>query len=165
MRRVLLLLLLFGCAPVRHPAGSPEPELPRASEAVLPRALTEQGLDQLLHAPSDRVRVVNLWASWCAPCRAELPMFGALAQAHPDIDVVLVSVDDAPDAGAAARLAAPTGLRCFLLGPDPAAILDRVVARWPRMIPVTLVIDAAGTEVSRWEGSTDRAALAAALGL
>lgn len=37
-----------------------------------------------------RLTVVNFWATWCAPCVAELPYFEQLAQNHPEIDVVAI---------------------------------------------------------------------------
>ena len=66
-----------------------------------------------------------------------------------------MSVDDARDAGEVARLLAPTRLRSFQLGPDPSAILIRVIADWPRAIPVTLVVDAQGGELGRVVGAAD----------
>ena len=53
-------------------------------------------------APSETPRVVNLWATWCAPCRAELPDFDRVAAAAaPDVDVVGVNVGEDPDDAAA----------------------------------------------------------------
>lgn len=47
-----------------------------------------------------RVTVVNLWAMWCAPCRAEMPTLAALArsyEANPDLIVLPINVDATPD--------------------------------------------------------------------
>lgn len=38
--------------------------------------------------------VLNFWASWCIPCREEIPDISAYAEAHPEVEVIGVSVQD-----------------------------------------------------------------------
>ena len=49
-------------------------------------------------AAHDKTIVVNLWASWCGPCRFETPDISAFAQANPDVKVVGVAVEDTEQA-------------------------------------------------------------------
>lgn len=44
----------------------------------------------------DRPMVVNLWASWCGPCRAEMPMMMEVAAATGDVDMVFVNQGEDP---------------------------------------------------------------------
>lgn len=46
-------------------------------------------------------RVLNLWATWCAPCRAELPAFDAVAATVDTVDIIGVNIGDTGDDAAA----------------------------------------------------------------
>ncbi len=39
--------------------------------------------------------ILNFWATWCEPCREEMPEISAFAQAHPDIVVLGLAIDEA----------------------------------------------------------------------
>ncbi len=50
-------------------------------------------LQQVINKPSDKVQVINFWATWCAPCVKEIPLFEKLNQANKEVEVTLVSMD------------------------------------------------------------------------
>ena len=115
--------------------------------------------------------LLNLWATWCAPCRAEMPTLDRLEAASGDqsFEVVAVNVDTAKlerrdafldEVGVKAlkRYADPTGDAFETLRKDGKAL----------GLPVSLLVDRAGCEVAavagalKWD-SADAAALIAAL--
>ena len=62
----------------------------------------DDGAAAMLDEPSDAPRVINLWASWCAPCRSELPAFDEVATELGDAVAVLgVNVGEDPDTATA----------------------------------------------------------------
>jgi thiol-disulfide isomerase/thioredoxin len=92
------------------------------------------------HLASDgRPVFLNLWASYCEPCKEEIPTLSAFAEAHPEITVVGVAVSDEP--GPAKALA--TSLEpSYPIGIDPTGLL---IDRYPSIgIPTTFLIDRQG---------------------
>ena len=44
--------------------------------------------------------IVDFWATWCGPCKMQAPILDQFAQAHPDVSVCKVDVDDEPQLAA-----------------------------------------------------------------
>jgi thiol-disulfide isomerase/thioredoxin len=100
--------------------------------------------------------LVNLWASWCAPCVKELPTLDKLAAAHRDdgqLGVIAVSQDSGPQPSVEAFLAK---LKVADLGAyhDPKMGLSGALGP-DTVLPTTVLFDADGKEVWRYVGDLD----------
>ena len=84
--------------------------------------------------------VINLWASWCDPCRRELPVMQRLADTAGDkITVVGVDTGDGREAGAS--FAAAKGVKLPMLFDPDRKLLNAVAGV---NLPITIFVDAAG---------------------
>jgi thiol-disulfide isomerase/thioredoxin len=99
--------------------------------------------------------VVNLWASWCGPCRREMPMLAEAARRNPDVRFVGINTQDRPEA--AADFLASTGVRYpQLVDVDGVVLADTRVPG----LPVTLALDPDGNVVDRVIGEASAEELA-----
>jgi thiol-disulfide isomerase/thioredoxin len=99
--------------------------------------------------------LVNLWASWCAPCIKELPTLQQLEQSHNDdgaLGVIAVSQDMAPQGSVEAFLA-ERDLGRFAAFHDPEMKLTDALG--VQIMPTTILYDAGGKEVWRYVGDLD----------
>ena len=106
-----------------------------------------------------KVMVVNMWATWCAPCRAEMPALDAYYREHHGQGLVLValSMDDPKDAAKAREL---TREYAFPTGMAADARMQGYGRIW--RLPMTFVIDRQGVlRKDQWYGEDglDEAAL------
>ncbi len=153
MKRVLIsiivLVLLAAClAPATQDESGPAPafELRDLNGKVL-----------TLSQFKNKVLVLNFWATWCPPCRAEIPDFVATYNAYKDkgLAIIGISVD---------RLA-PAALVEFVKANDmsyPVAFsTQRVLDDYQPggYIPATIVIDKKGNIRSRHVGAIDQEVL------
>jgi cytochrome c biogenesis protein CcmG/thiol:disulfide interchange protein DsbE len=83
--------------------------------------------------------VVNLWATWCQPCRKELPAFQEVSTARPDVR--FVGVDIAEDAAKARDFLAELGITFDQYLDDRSRLSE---ALGTAVLPVTIVVDADG---------------------
>ena len=72
------------------------PSLPTQAPDFTLGTLT--GETRTLSALRGQTVVVNFWATWCGPCRVEMPTLQAFAEANPDTPVLYVAVDGTPEA-------------------------------------------------------------------
>lgn len=69
-------------------------QLASATEPLPPAELTLARMDAEpvdLAAPVDQPTVINIWATWCPPCRREMPALAQAEQAHPEVRFLLVN--------------------------------------------------------------------------
>ncbi len=93
--------------------------------------------------------VVNLWASWCPPCREEIPDISAFAESHPEVQVIGVAVEDSERSARefAAEIGASYPLAMGTTGFEDA---------YPNLgLPATYIIDSNGTITDVFNGIVD----------
>ena len=105
-----------------------------------------------------QVRVLNVWGSWCAPCRAEAPALVAAAEKLPDVQFIGVNTRDLDPAPAQAFVRAFDVTYPNLYDPDGSLLLGFGQVP-PKAIPSTLVIDEAGRVAARMLGEVSTATL------
>ena len=153
--RTALLFLLFAasCVPVkaqqsgnvirfvRNPDLAPEFKVP--------------GLDgQLLSLADERGKVIllNFWATWCGPCRAEIPDLIELQTRYKDhLQIIGLTVDE-DDAGLVKKVVEETGIN-YPVAMAPAEV--RLKYGGIAALPTSFVLDSEGRVVQKHEGLRD----------
>ena len=107
---------------------------------------------------SGKVLLVNLWATWCAPCRAEMPALDRLqaARGGDDFEVVTVNIDVGDPAKPAAFLE-EIGIAALTDWRDPKmATFNRLKGEGLAFgLPTTLLVDRKGCQVAALHGPAE----------
>ncbi|MFV0246277.1 MAG: TlpA family protein disulfide reductase [Qingshengfaniella sp.] len=134
-----------------------------APKPPVPTPFTD--LDGGTHALTDfqgKVVLVNFWATWCAPCREEMPALDALQAQYGGDDFQVLPIATGPNPPAAlTRFFTEEGIAHLPLYTDPNQALARAFGVLG--LPLTLILDRNGQEVARligdaeWDGDSARA--------
>jgi len=144
-----LLLVLLGAAPAPMGAG-----LGSSAPAFAPTSLDGRPLPA--RRPTGKVTVLNFWATWCPPCRAETPdLIAAYARLHAQ-GVDFLGIDTTETGPIVKTFLSAKGV------PYPSVLAGPSVynAYGIAYIPTTVVVDAAGIVRARWIGGVSPAQLA-----
>lgn len=125
--------------------------------AVEVQALAEGRSASVADLARGRPLVVNLWASWCGPCRAELPALIEARAAHPEVDFLLVNQGESAET--VAQFAARMGLPAEAVWLDRGSRLGEALGS--QALPTTVFFDAQGRRVDAHLGAISAAALSA----
>jgi thiol-disulfide isomerase/thioredoxin len=103
-------------------------------------------LQEIMRSKSDHIQVINFWATWCAPCIKELPLFEKLGQERSDVKVTLVSMDldlD-PNPEKVHKFVARKKLQSKVLildERDPNYYINQIDKNWSGALPATIIIN------------------------
>jgi peroxiredoxin len=163
VRRLPAILAALGAAAIARgdapAAGAPPVPAPAEQRSALAPDFSRPDLSGRTIRLSDyrgKVVLLNFWATWCAPCLAEVPRFSRW-QSHyggRGLQVLGVSMDDDARPAEAAyrryRLAYPVAMGDATLGELYGGVLG---------LPLTYIIDPAGRIVARYQGEADLAGM------
>ncbi len=198
MRKLLTLVVLVACAAfVNHaggvraraqnappPKGGPAkkegaqkkvPSTPSpTAQAAKPKVteLKEAGLKSLFEASVARKRplLINFWATWCVPCRAEFPDLVQIREqfAADRLDFVTISLDDASEIESSVpdflKEVRGDAMPAFLLNADdPEVAINMLDTTWRGELPATFLFDQTGVVVYKHKGRVKPDELAAVI--
>jgi thiol-disulfide isomerase/thioredoxin len=124
-----------------------------AAELLASRFMDLSGQPRQLVEWRGRALMCNFWATWCAPCREEIPLLGAAQQQFGDrgLQVVGIAIDNAANVGEFAR---SVNIEYPVLLADGAAIeLMRGLGNAKGGLPFTVLLDRRGRLVDRRVGA------------
>jgi thiol-disulfide isomerase/thioredoxin len=137
---------------------------PRTS--LLP--LDETGYQKLVRSHAGRVLLVDFWATWCEPCRQEMPAMVKLATTYAarGLRFVTVSADtegDLPKAEAFLRSQRVPFPAYYKNARDDGAFIDSIDKKWSGALPAVFLYDRQGRMAARFVGESDPRAVEKAI--
>ena len=116
-----------------------------------------------IRKPGAKAVLVNVWATWCDPCRAELPLLLKFFREHGDegLRLVLVSADDEADRDKVVSFLASQGVdfATWMKRGDDMTFINALDPKWSGALPASLLFDGRGRAQQHWYGEVTADAL------
>ncbi len=139
-----------------------------AAEPVSVQPVDVEGLKALRKNDSGKFRLVNFWATWCAPCVTEFDEFVTVNRMyrHRDFELVTVSINRPDEEKSVLEFLKKhqASNRNLIFGStDREKLMDAFDPKWPGAVPFTLLIAPGGEVIYREIGGVDALALKRAI--
>lgn len=130
-----------------------------AAPVIVP--VSSQQLQALATRAGHGATLVNVWATWCAPCKEEFPALLRVARERQrdGLRLVLISADFPDQLPAVQRFLAQQGVTdtTYLETGNEMAFINALSPRWSGALPATFVYDGRGRLTDFWQGKSDSA--------
>ena len=128
----------------------------------------EAGYRAILKSNTGTVLLVDFWATWCAPCRQEMPLLSRLDSRLGDKRFRLVTISaDEPEQEPAAveflKKSGVTGAAYLRRAKDDDKFINSVDAKWSGALPALFLYDRQGKLVKSFVGETELSVIEAAI--
>jgi peroxiredoxin len=139
-----------------------------AKEPVTLETIDLAGIEAVIRNDSKKLRLVNVWATWCGPCVIEFPDLVSLHRIYRgrDFEVVTIGADTPERRDEALEFLkqqqASTTNYAFDQG-DPYALIEAVDAEWAGNLPHTILVAPGGEIIHRSDGAFDMLTLRRAI--
>ena len=139
-----------------------------AKEPVTLNPIDTAGLKELVKNHSDKLRLINVWATWCGPCVAEFPEFITMNRMYRrrDFEFISISADEPGKKDKALQFLQKqmaSNTNYIFSVDDKYQLIEAIDPHWQGALPYTLLIEPGGKIVYAMEGPVDPAALKRAI--
>jgi thiol-disulfide isomerase/thioredoxin len=127
--------------------------------------LDRTGFAHVVESHRGKVVLVDFWATWCDPCREELPKLVALRKKLA-FELITVSADEPEQAAAAVALLDREHVpepRYIKQSDDDQLFIDAVDKKWSGALPALFLYDKSGNRVASFIGESDPADIESAI--
>ena len=154
------LVAACGGPPARQGANVPKHDAmtgPIDTSKVVMLPVAPDSIAAIVRSSGGKATLVNVWASWCEPCRMEFPNVIRLARTYKDrgLRVIFISADLSADLPAARQFLADEGVgwTTYYKRGNDAEFMNALEPRWTGAIPGSFLYDEQGQLKDFWEGA------------
>ena len=131
-----------------------------AKEPVKLDTINVAGISEVLKNHSDKLRLINLWATWCGPCVAEFPDLVTINHMYRDrgMEFVSISADDPANKDKALKFLQrqqASGVNYIYAGDDKYKMIEAVDPKWDGALPYTILVEPDGKIIYAHQGAID----------
>ena len=139
-----------------------------AKEPVSLDTISADGIKKLVKNGSDKLRLINVWATWCGPCVAEFQEFVSINRMYRrrDFEFISISADEPAKKEKALQFLQKqeaSNTNYIFSTDDKYKLIEAIDPNWQGALPYTLLVEPGGRIVYAKEGPIDPAALKKAI--
>lgn len=128
-----------------------------AAEDVKIDTIGVAGIKELIQNKSDKLRLINVWATWCGPCTTEFPEFITMNRMYRkrDFEIVTISADDPTKSARALKFlkqAQASTTNYIFNKDDKYKLIEAIDPKWQGALPYTLLVEPGGKVVYAKQG-------------